>query len=205
MAIGEQPRRRLIGRAAAGDHVARHRPRRAAEADQRHVAGQRGLARARRSRTPARAATSPAPRAARRNRRRSRSASSRGPSPLLERTLWPSASGTTRMSENRIAASKPKRRIGCSVASAASVGRVAEVEERRRLGADLAIFGQIAAGLAHQPDRRGRLADAGEGGEEWLCRRGAGRGGGHEVLQRPATSLLPLAGEAERRETPPRD
>ena len=35
MAIGEEPRRRLVRRAAAGDHVARHRPWRAAEADQR--------------------------------------------------------------------------------------------------------------------------------------------------------------------------
>ena len=35
MAIGEEPRRRLVRRAAAGDHVARDRPGRAAEADQR--------------------------------------------------------------------------------------------------------------------------------------------------------------------------
>ena len=41
--IGEEPRRRLIGRAAPGDHVARDRPRRAAEADQRDVARQEGL------------------------------------------------------------------------------------------------------------------------------------------------------------------
>ena len=43
MAIGEEPRRRLIRRPAPGDHVARHRPRRAAEADQRDIARQRGL------------------------------------------------------------------------------------------------------------------------------------------------------------------
>ena len=35
MPISEQPRRRLIGRAAARDHIGRHRPRRAAEAQQR--------------------------------------------------------------------------------------------------------------------------------------------------------------------------
>ena len=46
----------------------------------------------------------------------------RGPSSSTKRTSWPSACGTTRMSENRIAASKPKRRIGCSVTSAASRG-----------------------------------------------------------------------------------
>ena len=43
MAIGEQPRRRLIGRAAPGDHVARDRPGRAAKADQRDIAGQCGF------------------------------------------------------------------------------------------------------------------------------------------------------------------
>ena len=37
-------------------------------------------------------------------------------------TFRPSASGTTRISENRIAASKPKRRIGCNVTSAARFG-----------------------------------------------------------------------------------
>ena len=43
MAIGEEPRRRLVRRAAAGDHVARHRPRRAAEADQRRFLRQVSL------------------------------------------------------------------------------------------------------------------------------------------------------------------
>ena len=41
IAIGEQPRRRLVGRAMAGDHVGRDRPRRAAEADQRRLRRQR--------------------------------------------------------------------------------------------------------------------------------------------------------------------
>ena len=43
LAIGEQPRRRLVRRSAAGDHVARHRPWRAAEADQRRLLRQRAL------------------------------------------------------------------------------------------------------------------------------------------------------------------
>ena len=38
MAIGEQPRRRLIRRAVARDHVGRNRPGRAAEAEKRHLA-----------------------------------------------------------------------------------------------------------------------------------------------------------------------
>jgi hypothetical protein len=46
----------------------------------------------------------------------------RGPSPSSNVTFMPSASGITRISENRIAASKPNRRIGCSVTSAANFG-----------------------------------------------------------------------------------
>ena len=45
--------------------------------------------------------------------------SSRGPSPSTNLTPWPSASGTIRISENKIAASKLYLRIGCSVTSAA--------------------------------------------------------------------------------------
>ena len=45
-----------------------------------------------------------------------------GPWPLSKAVGRPSASGTTKMSENRMAASKPNRRIGCSVTSAASFG-----------------------------------------------------------------------------------
>ena len=47
---------------------------------------------------------------------------SRGPSPSTKTRSAPSACGTSRMSAKRIAASKPKRRIGCSVTSAASSG-----------------------------------------------------------------------------------
>ncbi len=46
----------------------------------------------------------------------------RGPSPASNVNFCPSAWGTTRISENRIAASKPNRRTGCSVTSAASRG-----------------------------------------------------------------------------------
>ena len=46
----------------------------------------------------------------------------RGPSPVSKLTSWPKASGTNRISLNRIAASNPKRRIGCNVASTASFG-----------------------------------------------------------------------------------
>ena len=56
------------------------------------------------------------------------SGSSRGPSPSTNQTLRPRASGTTRMSENKIAASKPKRRTGCKVTSVANSG----VKQRSR-------------------------------------------------------------------------
>jgi len=52
----------------------------------------------------------------------SASVSSRGPSPASNVTGWPNASGTTKISENKIAASNRNRLIGCSVASAARAG-----------------------------------------------------------------------------------
>ena len=69
-------------------------------------------------------------------------------------SLRPSACGTTRMSENRIAASKPKRRIGCMVTSVASSGSIAEIQKAPGLLPHLAVFRQIAPGLAHHPDWR---------------------------------------------------
>ena len=52
-----------------------------------------------------------------------------GPSPSTKVTCCPSAYGTTRISENKIAASKPKRRIGCNVISAA---RLASKQRSRK-------------------------------------------------------------------------
>jgi len=68
-------------------------------------------------------------------------------------------------------------------------GRVAEVDERLRRGADLAIFGQVASRLSHQPDRGNALPLAGERGEKGLF--GRGGGGGHF-----ASSIL--SGERDR-------
>jgi hypothetical protein len=48
-----------------------------------------------------------------------------GPSPSTKYRPRPIASGTVRMSENRIAASRSKRSSGCSVTSQASSGFVA--------------------------------------------------------------------------------
>src|SRR5208282_5553958 len=46
----------------------------------------------------------------------------RTPPVSLKRYVWPIASGITRMSLNKIAASKPNRRTGCNVTSTASSG-----------------------------------------------------------------------------------
>jgi hypothetical protein len=62
--------------------------------------------------------------------------------------------GTTRISENKIAASKPKRRIGCKVTSAASLGLKQRSRKVLALFADSPIFRQVSPGLPHQPDRR---------------------------------------------------
>ena len=61
------------------------------------------------------------------------------------------ASSGVRMSLNMIAASKPKRRMGCSVTSQAASGRAAQLVERVLL-AHFLVLGQVAAGLAHDPD-----------------------------------------------------
>ena len=61
------------------------------------------------------------------------------------------------MSENRIAASKPKRRTGCNVTSAASSGVKHRSRKPPGLFAHRPVFRQIASGLAHHPDRRHRF------------------------------------------------
>jgi len=75
----------------------------------------------------------------------------------------------TRISEKMIAASKLKRRIGCSVTSAA-FRREAKIEEAAGPGAQFAIFRQVTAGLPHHPDRRYRLPVAGQYVKEGFCR-----------------------------------
>ena len=164
VAVDQRPRRRLVGGAAAGDHVGRHRPGRAGEADERHVRRQRRAHDAARSRRPAPGCRGPPRRGAGgRGPPGVVTVDSRGPSPSTKARSAPRACGTRRMSAKRIAASKPKRRIGWSVTSVASSGRVAELEEAAGAGADGAVLGQVATGLAHQPDRRHREGLAAEG------------------------------------------
>ncbi len=122
IAIGKQPRRRLVRRCLARHHVGRDRPGRAAKSDQRGLAIERrfdaahrlvdrrqhlavdGFVQARRApRHP------PAARAWVLRR------------PEI-RPCGRAPAASIRISENKIAASKPNRRTGCSVTSAASSG-----------------------------------------------------------------------------------
>ena len=57
------------------------------------------------------------------------------------------------MSAKMIAASRSKALIGCSVTSHASSGVLISLQDRVPL-AQRAVFGHVAAGLAHQPDGR---------------------------------------------------
>ena len=86
--------------------------------------------------------------------------SSFGPSPATNVTFLPSACGTTRISENRIAASKPNRLIGCSVAFGGECGGKTQIEHAAGFFPNCPVFRKVAAGLAHQPDRRNCLTPA---------------------------------------------
>ena len=55
-----------------------------------------------------------------------------GPSPATKLNPKPIASGTVRMSEKRMAASKPKRSTGCSVTSQAASGDLARARNEPR-------------------------------------------------------------------------
>jgi len=59
-----------------------------------------------------------------------------------------------------MAASKFEAAIGCSVTSAASSGVKHRSRKPPALAAQLAVFRQVASGLAHHPQRRHRLPAA---------------------------------------------
>ena len=134
MSVGEQSRRHLVGRSLSGDHVGRDAStaRRRSQGMSRPAANRRLHPRDRLIDRLKRCMIDRCPQCLQCRRIRS-AASSRGPSPSTKLTRCPSACGTTRISENRIAASKPKRRIGCNVTSAASFG----VKQRSRKPAGL--------------------------------------------------------------------
>ena len=123
IAIGPEPRLGLVLAAAALDHVGRHRPRRPAKADQRHVFRQLRHHAAPQSRRPGRTAL---------QQKSDRAAPDvlavphrleLRPFALDELNLLPERiRARSRISEKTIAASRSNRRSGCSVTSAASAG-----------------------------------------------------------------------------------
>ena len=112
-AIGPQPRIAPGRGCRAADHVGRDRPGCAAEADQRQRPGESAW------RTLGEPSRKPAELLRCRSRferakfgRADESGSSRGPSPSMNSTVWPSACGTTRMSgeqDRRVEAEAPDR------------------------------------------------------------------------------------------------
>ena len=156
--------------------VGRERPRRAREADHRGALAELAAQPAHRlaGRRDRRRSTSPTSRA----RSATPRAGSRRPGPARTRARGPPPRSGSRMSENTTTPSMPKRRNGCSETSAARSGR-SHMPRKPRLRAQLAVLGQIAARLAHQPD--GRAIDG-------LAARGA-----HEArarLERGATAAV---------------
>ena len=102
-----------------------------------------------------------------------RPAAASGAAPRRRRSVrfWPSANGTIRMSENRIAASSSgkalerlERDLGRGVAVIDEVEKAALGSARK-----LAIFGKVAPGLAHHPDRRRIAPLAASGRRAMAC------------------------------------
>ncbi len=160
MAIGHHPGRRLVRRALARDHVGRHRPRRAAEADQRDVgielaanAAQRLIHRFEFAEVGLRGQ-------ARHLLRRIQRIEPRAFAGL-------EAHGTAERVGDDENVGKDDRGIEVETADRLQrhfggvFRREAQIEKAAGLGAQFAILGQITPGLPHHPDRRHRLTVAG--------------------------------------------
>ena len=177
--LGEQLRL-AIGHAAGGGevaaamalhHVAGDGPGAAGEADQRDLLGmrvERGADQPHGLHDGRGIAGADGRGRARRSPRRCGRGSSCGPSPSAKRSGWPMAQGTMRMSENRIAAihAVAADRLQRDLGRQLRVG--AERDEVAGLGPDLAVFRQVAAGLAHQPHRRRPDGLPGQGAQHGL-------------------------------------
>ena len=100
------------------------------------------------------------------------------------------------MSENRIAASSGKRASGCSVTSVASDGVLREREKAPRLRARRVVLGQVAPGLAHQPDRRVRRGFAAQRAQEGVVFECGHRGERSARGTRPARPDSPRSANA---------
>ena len=152
----------VVAARAALDQVGRQRERRAGEADQRHVA-QRGDQQRhrvgdrrdlRRGSSGLIAATSAAVRIG---------WAITGPTSGTMSSSMPDARSGTTMSENRMAASTPCRRTGCSVISVISSASKQRLHHGV-LGPQRPVLGQRTSGLPHEPHRHAvRFAAAGCG------------------------------------------
>ena len=175
MAIGQQPRRRLIRRAAPGDHVSRNRPWCAAKSDQRH----RWIE----------VAPHPAQRLV--DRREFRivclCCECRNQLRRIERIEpWSfadfKANGAAERVRNHQDVGEDDRGIELEAADRLQrhLGRVVrretEIEEAAGLGAQLAILRQVTSRLSHHPDRRHALALAAQDLHEGLRHGRCGRG-----------------------------
>ena len=165
MAIGHHPRRRLIRRALSGHHVGRDRPRRAAEADQRDLRIEFAAHAAQRLIDRLELAEVGLPRQRcdllrRVQRIEPRAFAGLEPHRAAERV---GNDQNIREDDRGIeveAADRLQRDFG------GVFRREAQIEKAAGLGAQFAIFRQIAAGLPHHPDRRHRLPVAGKHFEE---------------------------------------
>ncbi len=172
MPVGEEAGRRLLLRALAGDHVGGDRPGRATEAEQRRFPGEGG----------ANAGDSLVDGLQHRGIVAITQTSDHGR--ILDRIHR----GTFALEEADVAAERIRDRQDVGEddrgveAEAADrlerrldrhLRRIAEMQEALRLLPDLPVLRQIAAGLAHEPDRRDGLDLARERpGEEALIRAG---------------------------------
>ena len=159
LAIGHQPGRGLIGRAAPRHHVGRNRPRRAAEAEQGDILRQRvldpadGLVDRRKHRVIG---------VGRKRVQLRRIVQRLQPRPFAslerhraaERVRHDQNIGEQDRGIEAEAADRLQRDFRCKL------GREAQIEKAPRALAQRAIFRQIAPGLAHEPHRRRRLRAA---------------------------------------------
>ena len=161
MAIGHHPRRRLVRRALARDHVGRDRPRRAAEADQRDLGREFALHAAQRFIDRFELAEVGVARQRRDLLRRIQRIEPRAFAGLeahgtAERIGDHENIGEDDRGIEVEAADRLQRHLG------GIFRREAQIEKAARLGAQFAILRQIAAGLPHHPYRRHRLPVAGQ-------------------------------------------
>ena len=174
MAIRQHPRRRLVRRTLAGDHVSRDRPRRTAKTDQRDLwrklttdAAQRLIDRFELAEVGLR-------RQRRHFLRRIQRIEPRAFAGLeAHRTAERIGNDENVGEDDRGIEVEAPDRLQRDLGG--MIRREAEIEKAAGLGAQRAIFRQIAAGLPHHPERWHLLPAAGQNFKERFWRRGWGQ------------------------------